>query len=154
MDALYVTEMHILTNLGFRVETKLPYSLAINYLQILGLSSDDRVAQRVWNYCNDMYVPENLAGWTKGSVRTTLVCLHTPPTLACTAIFLTTRDLQIKLPQGWMEVFDVDIQDVVRASARLKIFYYDEPKRVGKHIPVTLTELEEFMRQKRAERVN
>jgi hypothetical protein len=81
------------------------------------------------------------------------VCLHTPPTLACTAIFLTTRDLQIKLPQGWMEVFDVDIQDVVHASAHLKIFYYDEAKRAGKHIPVTLTELEEFMRLKRAERV-
>jgi hypothetical protein len=56
MDALYVAEMHILTNLGFRVETKLPFSLAINYLQILGLSSDDRAAQRVWNYCNDMYI--------------------------------------------------------------------------------------------------
>jgi hypothetical protein len=70
------------------------------------------------------------------------------------AIFLTTRDLQIKLPQGWMEVFDVDIQDVVHASARLKIFYYDESKRVGEDIPVTLIELEEFMRQKRAERVD
>jgi hypothetical protein len=154
LDALYVAEMQILTNLGFRVETKLPYSLTINYLQILGLSGDDRVAQRAWNYCNDLYVPEKTAGQTKGRIRTTLVCLHMPPTLACTAIFLTTRDLQIKLPQGWMEVFDVDIQDVVNASARLKIFYHDESKRVGKHAPVTLTELEEFMRQKRAERVD
>jgi hypothetical protein len=66
MDALYVAEMHILTKLGFRVETKLPYSLAINYLQILALSGDDRVAQRVWNYCNDMYVSNPyLRAWTK-----------------------------------------------------------------------------------------
>jgi len=48
----------------------------------------------------------------------------------------------------------VDIVDVVHASARLKIFYYDESKRVGKHVPVTLTELEDYMRQKRAERVD
>lgn len=82
------------------------------------------------------------------------MCLHTPPTLACTAIFLTTRDLQIKLPQGWMDVFDVDIQDVVHASAHLKIFYHDEAKRIGKDVPITLTELEEYMRQKRAERVD
>lgn len=82
------------------------------------------------------------------------MCLHNPPTLASTAIFLTTRDLQIKLPQGWMEVFDVDIQDVVHASAHLKIFYYDEARRVGKRVPVTSTELEEFMRLKRAERVD
>jgi hypothetical protein len=81
-----------------------------------------------------------------------LVCLHTPPTLACTASFLTARDLQIKLPQGWMEVFDVGIQDVVHASAHLKIFYHDEAKRAGKDIPITLTELEEYMRQKRAEK--
>ena len=46
--------MHILQKLGFQVEVKLPYSLAINYLQILGLSRIDDVPQRVWNYCNDM----------------------------------------------------------------------------------------------------
>ena len=58
MDALYVAEMHILTNLGFRVEVKLPYSLAINYIQILGLSSDEQVTQRMWNYCSDLYLSD------------------------------------------------------------------------------------------------
>jgi hypothetical protein len=53
-DALFATEMHILKSLGFHVEIKLPYSLAINYLQILGLSNDEEVPERVWNYCNDM----------------------------------------------------------------------------------------------------
>src|SRR5579859_5382830 len=54
-DALFASEMHILKNLGFQVEVKLPYSLAINYIQILGLSDDEKVSQRVWNYCNDLY---------------------------------------------------------------------------------------------------
>lgn len=84
-------------------------------------------------------------------LRTRLVCLHTPPTLACTAIFLTTRDLQIKLPNGWMEIFDVDIQDVVHAAAHLKVFYHEEGKRKGSDIPITLNELEEYLRKKRQE---
>jgi len=83
-------------------------------------------------------------------LRTTLTCLHTPPTLACTAIFLTTRDLQLKLPSGWMDVFDVGLQDVVHAAAHLKVFYHEEAKRVGMEIPVTLPELEESLRKKRA----
>ena len=79
------------------------------------------------------------------------MCLHTPPTLACTAIFLTTRDLQLKLPGGWMEIFDVDLQDVVHAAATLKVFYHEEGKRVGIEMPVTLAELEEYLRRKRIE---
>ena len=79
------------------------------------------------------------------------MCLHTPPTLACTAIFLTARDLQIKLPDGWMQVFDVDLQDVVHAAAHLKLFYYEEAKRAGIDLPITLVELEEYLRRKRVE---
>lgn len=86
-------------------------------------------------------------------LRTSLVCLHTPPTLACTAIFLTTRDLQIKLPNGWMEVFDVELQDIVHAAAHLKVFYHEETKRTGKNIPITLNELEDYLKKKRTESV-
>lgn len=58
LNALYAAEMHILKSLGFHVEIKLPYSLAINYLQILGLSGEEELSQHVWNYCNDMYLPD------------------------------------------------------------------------------------------------
>ena len=54
-DAMFTTEAHILKNLGFQVEVKLWYSLAINYLQILDLSRHEEVPQKVWTYCNDMY---------------------------------------------------------------------------------------------------
>ena len=84
-------------------------------------------------------------------LRTKLVCLHTPPTLACTAIFLTSRGLRIKLPSGWMDIFDVDIQDVVHAAAHLKVFYHQEWKRSGLVVPITLCDLEEYMRKKRVE---
>src|SRR5947207_8913782 len=86
-------------------------------------------------------------------IRTKLVCLHTPPTLACTAIFLTTRDLQIKLPSRWMDIFDVDLQDIVHASAHLKIFYHEETKHVDEDVPITLVELEEYLKKKRVESI-
>jgi len=143
--------MQILKKLGFQVQVNLPYSLAINYLQVLDQSQHPDVPQRVWNYCNDLYVPED---GLNVRLRTTLVCLHTPPTLACTAIFLTTRDLQLKLPHGWMEIFDVDLQDVVHAAANLKVFYHEEGKRVGMEMPVTLSELEEYLRRKRREGID
>ena len=79
------------------------------------------------------------------------MCLHTPPTLACTAIFLTTRDLQIKLPMGWMEIFDVDLQDVVHAAAHLKVFYHEEEKMSESDLPITPRELEEYLKKKRIE---
>lgn len=54
-DALFTTEMNILKYLGFNVEIKLPYSLAINYLQVLNLTNQSDVSQKAWNYCNDLY---------------------------------------------------------------------------------------------------
>ena len=48
-----------------------------------------------------------------------------------------------------MEIFDVDLRDVVHAAAHLKIFYHEEEKRVGVDLPVTLSELEEVLTRKR-----
>jgi hypothetical protein len=48
-----------------------------------------------------------------------------------------------------MEIFDVDLQDVVHAAANLKVFYHEETKRLGDEVPTTLAELEEYLRRKR-----
>jgi hypothetical protein len=48
-----------------------------------------------------------------------------------------------------MEVFDVDIQDVVHTAAHLKLFFHEEERMVTQEVPVTLTELEEHLREKR-----
>jgi hypothetical protein len=53
-----------------------------------------------------------------------------------------------------MEIFDVDLQDVVHAAANLKVFYHEEGKRVGVEMPVTLSELEEYLRRKRREGID
>jgi hypothetical protein len=50
-----------------------------------------------------------------------------------------------------MEIFDVDIQDVVHAAAHLKVFYHEEEKRKSMFVPITLSELEEYLRKKRTE---
>lgn len=50
-----------------------------------------------------------------------------------------------------MEIFDVDLQDVVHAAAHLKIFYHEEKTRSGKYVPITLVELEDYLRKKRNE---
>ena len=48
-----------------------------------------------------------------------------------------------------MEIFDVDIQDVVHAAAHLKLFYHEEEKIAAQEVPVTLTELEDYLKEKR-----
>jgi hypothetical protein len=52
---------------------------------------------------------------------------------------------------SWMEVFDVDFQDVVHAAAHLKVFYHEEEKMGESDLPITLRELEEYLKQKRIE---
>ena len=49
-----------------------------------------------------------------------------------------------------MDVFDVDLQDIVHAAAHLKIFYH---QRVGEDMPITLVELEEYLKKKRVESI-
>jgi hypothetical protein len=48
-----------------------------------------------------------------------------------------------------MDIFDVDLRDVVHAAAHLKIFYREEGKRVEGEVPVTLAELEDVLTKKR-----
>ena len=52
-----------------------------------------------------------------------------------------------------MEIFDVELQDIVHSAAHLKIFYHQEPKRVGLNVPITLVELEEHLKKRRVESV-
>ena len=50
-----------------------------------------------------------------------------------------------------MEVFDADLQDIVHAAAHLKLFYHEESKTTGVDLPITLVELEEYLKRRRAE---
>lgn len=52
-NMLITGEMQILKKLGFHVHVQLPYGLTVNYLRILDLEEDEKVAGRAWNYLND-----------------------------------------------------------------------------------------------------
>ncbi len=52
-----------------------------------------------------------------------------------------------------MDIFDVDLQDIVHAAAHLKLFYHEEPKHVDEDVPITLVELEEYLKKKRVESI-
>jgi hypothetical protein len=52
-----------------------------------------------------------------------------------------------------MEIFDVDLQDIAHAAAHLKVFYHQETKRAGQYLPITLTELEDYLKKKRTEAI-
>lgn len=52
-DALVVAEMQILKRLGFHVHVVLPYNTLVNYMRVLGLTSNSEACQRAWGYLND-----------------------------------------------------------------------------------------------------
>lgn len=53
-DALVVHEMQLLKRLGFQLQTQLPYSFLVNYLNVLELGQKKAVVQECWSICTDM----------------------------------------------------------------------------------------------------
>jgi len=102
-DALVVSEMQILKRLGFNVHVVLPYGTLINYLRVLGLTSEEQACTRAWGYLND-------------ALQTPVYSLYPVPTIVSAAILLTTRHLHIPLPSSppncWWELFDAAWEDV------------------------------------------
>lgn len=148
-EKTYIAEAELLKHIGFQIHVNLPYGLAINYLQLLMLVSDAKIVQRVWNYIND-------------SLRTSLHCIHPPPTIACMAIYMAARYEDVALPKDWMALFDVEKVDVVSCAAWMGTFYCEEEERekarrngielgvsTGKVIPLSLQGLEDLLRERR-----
>lgn len=77
----------------------LPYSHAINYLQILGLVSEPGLAQLAWSILND-------------ALLTPLYAQQPVHVLAVAAILLATRQRRIPMPERWYLLFDVVWDDV------------------------------------------
>ncbi|CEI97071.1 hypothetical protein RMCBS344292_11212 [Rhizopus microsporus] len=137
-NMVIAAEMQILRRLGFNVHVQLPYNLMVNYLRILGLEDDERVAKRAWNYLND-------------GLRTNIYATHEPPTIACACIWLACRDEQIKLPcavgQEWWLLFDVDFINFKNVAGHIKRLYYrklDKP-----NLPIYKEEVEKWLNKRR-----
>lgn len=98
---LFSTESAILRTLGFHVHVALPYTLALTYLQTLGVTNPE-VGQRVFEHLNAALLSPQL-----------LYVTHQPNALAVAAIYLATRERQVKLFDGeWWEIFDVDREEL------------------------------------------
>ncbi|KIY43645.1 cyclin-like protein [Fistulina hepatica ATCC 64428] len=102
-DTLVVAEMQILKRLGFNVHVVLPYGTLVNYLRVLGLTSNDEACSRAWGYLND-------------ALQTPVYALYSVPTIVSAAILLMTRHLGISLPSSppncWWELFDASWEDI------------------------------------------
>ena len=98
---LFICESTILAGIGFDTRVALPYTLALIYIQALGVTST-KLGQRVFEYLNTGLLSPQL-----------LYLTHQPNSLAAGAIYLAARELGVKLVgQNWWEVFDVDREDL------------------------------------------
>jgi hypothetical protein len=56
-------------------------------------------------------------------LQTPVYALHPVPTIVCTAILLTTRKLQLSLPESWWELFDAQWEDMESIMAQVTQLY-------------------------------
>lgn len=98
---LFVCESVILVGIGFETRVALPYTLALTYIQALGVSSTP-LARRTFEHLNAGLLSPQL-----------LYLTHQPNALAVAAIYVAAREIGVKLvEQNWWEVFDVDREDL------------------------------------------
>ncbi|KAF3902827.1 Cyclin-L2 [Arthrobotrys entomopaga] len=169
---LLSTEARILRTLGFDTTVQLPYTLAFNYLQSLGVLSTSRSDDDSKNNSNK--TPAQKGGGREGGelytplqhdklVSTTFAYLtdllaspskvyltHHPHEIAVAGIYIAARDHGVKLPERWWEVWDVEretlgfLMVVIRAGTyNTDIITGDENKGGGKVWIVEEGEFEE-----------
>jgi hypothetical protein len=145
-NRLYKLEALILRALGFQTHVALPYSLCINYLQTLDVSSSPQgptVAQKAFAYLNTALLSPQL-----------LYLTHQPCAIATAAIYLAARETGVSLPETqWWEVFDVDREDlgfVVLALKSVESFAADEKSKwSSRKVPLTVDELQAELERQR-----
>ncbi|GAT29717.1 cyclin domain protein [Aspergillus luchuensis] len=128
-------ESIILRTLGFNTHVALPHTIALTYLQTLGVPSS-AVAHRVFEHLNSALLSPQL-----------LYVTHQPNALAVASIYLASREVGVKLVDGdWWEVFDVDREDlgflVVGMRSMEGFARAEMEKWKGRGIPMTVDELE------------
>ena len=128
-QSLFDMEHTILSAVGFDTRVALPHTIALTYLQALGVSKPS-VSSRVLEHLNGALLSPQ-----------TLYLTHQPNALAVAAIYLAARETNTKLVDGnWWEVFDVDREDLgflVHAYSSLQGFAEREKARwAGRKMPL------------------
>ena len=105
---LYDTEATILRALSFMTQVIVPHHLALTFLQTLGVLQANRtdssraLAARTIAHLNTALLSPQL-----------LYLTHQPTALAAAAIYLSAKEMGVKLPSNeWWEVFDVDREEL------------------------------------------
>lgn len=129
------TETVILRTLGFNTHVALPHTVALTYLQTLGVSKP-AVAHRVFEHLNSSLLSPQL-----------LYATHQPNALAVAAIYLAAREVGAKLVDGeWWEVFDVDREElgflVVGMQSMEGFSRAERQKWENRAIPLTTDDVE------------
>ena len=135
-------ESVILRTLGFDTHVALPHTIALTYLQTLGVTRP-AVARRVIKHVNANLLSPQL-----------LYVTHQPNALAVAAIYLATREEGVKLVDGeWWEVFDVDREELgflVVGMRSTEGFVRAETERwKNRMIPMAVDEVEAEIERRR-----
>lgn len=106
-------ERRVLKELGFCVHVKHPHKLIVMYLRSIGLEENNEMMQVAWNFMND-------------SFRSDVFVRYQPETIACGCIYLTSRKLNISLPNNppWFDVFKVSEEDLIDVCYRIMELYH------------------------------
>ncbi|KAI5791811.1 cyclin-like protein [Geopyxis carbonaria] len=102
------TEAEILKVVGFQAYTSLPYTLVVSYAQTLDCLSKE-IIRIAFGYLTDGLLSPSLIYLT-----------HQPHSLAIAALYLAAREVQIKLPERWWDVFDVEREELGFLVATMK----------------------------------
>ena len=126
---LFAFESTILGTIRFDTHITLPHTVALTYLQALGVLKP-KIADRVVEHLNGALLSPQV-----------LYLTHQPNALAVAAIYLAARETGTKLVDGnWWEVFDVEREDLgflVLAYSSLKGFAETErTKWLGRKVPL------------------
>jgi hypothetical protein len=115
-DNVIATEREVLACLGFGIYSVIehPHSFILYYVKFLEPSagSYNFLAQYAWNCLNDV-------------LRLDISVTYDAKSLACAAIYVAARMIDIMLPESppWWRVFDGDIDDMEAISVALMELY-------------------------------
>ena len=145
---LYQTEAAMLRALSFITKVILPHHLALTFLQTIGglpASPTDRsraLAARTIAHLNTALFSPQL-----------LYLTHQPTALAVAAIYLSAKEVGLKLPTNeWWEVFDVDREELgflVLGFGSCGVWIEEEQKKwATSRYPLTVEDVEVEMKRR------
>ncbi|KAJ5495173.1 hypothetical protein N7539_000289 [Penicillium diatomitis] len=135
-------ESVILRTLGFDTHVALPHTIALTYLQTLGVNNSE-VSRRILEHLNAALLSPQL-----------IYVTHQPNALAVAAIYLATRENGVKLVDGeWWEVFDVDREElgflVVGMQSTEGFLRKEKETWKGRTIPLVTEEVDAEIERRR-----